>query len=299
MTPPIQKSMQPEVKAGIFIAIGVSLVLFGILLLGGGESIFSSSYRLKAGFEDVSGLSKGSYVRSGGISVGRVTRIDFDADYRRVMVTMLIKDEFRQRIKKDSKVQMLTQGMLGDKYLEISDGSADATPADKDSVLETKGPEGLAQMLKGGENVINLLEKNLVNLKKITDSFAQDQRSDKFFKSLTEATTNLNTSLENLNKGKGLGELNAAMKNLRIMTDRINNGEGTVGALLNDSSLYEDLKLLIGGASRNRVLQFFVKQAVKTSDDAKQEKSEKSKKGSGKDPASTGEMQKTTSASNN
>lgn len=290
MSPPTTKKLQPEVKAGIFLALGMGLIFTSILLLGGADSIFHSQYQLKGRFDDVSGLAKGSQVRSGGISVGRVASIDFDGEYRNVVVTMILKSEFKQRIRKSSKVQILTQGVLGDKYLEISGGGFDSPEAENNDFLEIKGPEGLTQMLKGGENVIALLEQNLVNLKKITDSFATDQRSDKFFKSLTEATNNLNQSLENLNKGKGLNELNGTLKNLRVMTDRINNGEGTIGALLNDSSLYEDLKLLIGGASRNRVLQFFVKQAVKSSDDANKAKDDdvkKPAKGPGKDPAST------------
>ena len=56
--------------------------------------------------------------------------------------------------------------------------------------------------------------------------------------------------------------------NLRTVTDKVKNGEGTIGALLTDASLYEDLKNLIGGANRNTVLKFFVRQAVKSSDEA-------------------------------
>ena len=47
-----------------------------------------SHYNLKAKFEDVSGLTKGSYVKSGGIQIGRVTEIDYSDDYRAVEVTM-------------------------------------------------------------------------------------------------------------------------------------------------------------------------------------------------------------------
>lgn len=282
-----KKFFTPEVKAGIFITGGLLLLMTGILLLGGGESLFHSQYNVRARFDDVTGLSKGSTVRSGGIVVGRVTEIDYDSDFKNVLVTMLVKESYKQRIRKDSKVQMNTQGVLGDKYLEIVEGTAETPAAEHNDILETKGPEGIAQMLKGGENVVKLLEQNLTNLKKITDSFAHDKRSEKFFTNLTEATKNLNESLESLNKGNGLKELNKALKNFRIMTEKINNGEGTIGALLNDSSLYEDLKILIGGASRNTVLKFFVKQAVKSSDDAK-EKQEDAKRKAKKDPASTG-----------
>src|SRR3989338_1248258 len=121
-----KKFLTPEIKAGLFITCGLALLMSGILMLGGGEKFFNSHYNVRARFEDVSGLSKGSFVRSGGISVGRVTEIEYDESFREILVTMLVKESFKQRIRKDSKVQMNTQGVLGDKYLEIVDGSAES-----------------------------------------------------------------------------------------------------------------------------------------------------------------------------
>ena len=59
-------------------------------------------------------------------------------------------------------------------------------------------------------------------------------------------------------------ELEATLKILRSVSEKVKNGEGTIGALFTDASLYEDLKGLIGGANRSNVLKFFVRQAVKS-----------------------------------
>jgi hypothetical protein len=78
------------------------------------------------------------------------------------------------------------------------------------------------------------------------------------------------------------------MKNFRVISERMKNGEGTIGALFSDATLYEDLKNLVGGANRNNVLKFFVRQAVKSSDDAAAEKQDESKeRKKNKGPASS------------
>lgn len=270
-----RKKSNPELKAGIFVLSGLLLTLSAILMLGGFDDIVHSQYELKAKFSDVSGLGRGSVVRSGGIQIGRVTDLDFNESYDSIVVTMLVKEKFQSRIREDSKVKMLTQGVLGDKYIEIIGGSPESAIAKSGYVLDSDGLSGLQKMLKGGESVVELLEKNLQNLRVITESFAKDQKSEIFFNNLTETSESLNSVAAALNKGRGAQELNRTLKNLRILTEKINRGEGTVGALLNDATLYEDLKHLIGGANRNSVLKFFVRQAVKSSDEGQKEKIER------------------------
>ena len=275
-----RKTLQPEIRAGIFVSVGCLLVMTAIVLLGGFNAIFSETYILTTKFHDVSGLTSGSRIQSGGIVLGRVTAIEFGPGYEGVVVTMQLDAKFKNRIKTDSKARILTQGVLGDKFLNISTGSETAQPAPPYSILPSEDESGISKMLKGSENVIALLEANLANIKVITDSFAKDKKSEVFFQNLSESVVNLNAILGSMRKGKGAEELSTALKNLRILTDRLNNGEGTVGALLNDSTLYEDLKLLIGGASRNKILRFFVHQAVKTGDEKVKDdiKKEKDKK---------------------
>ncbi len=269
-----RKKTNPELKAGIFVLCGMLLTFAAILTLGGFDDLVHSQYEVQAKFKDVSGLGKGSVVRSGGIQIGRVTGMKFDPSYKLVLVTLLIKEQYKSRVREDSEAQMLTQGVLGDKYVEILGGSSESPIAKAGYVLPSAGATGIAKMLKGGENVVDLLEKNLHNLKIITESFAKDQKSEVFFTNLTETSQSINSVMAALNKGRGAHELNRTLKNIRILTEKLNRGEGTVGALLNDATLYEDLKHLIGGANRNSILKFFVRQAVKSSDEGKKEELE-------------------------
>lgn len=267
-----RKKNNPELKAGIFVSCGLLLTLSAILTLGGFDDFVHSQYEVMAQFDDVSGLGRGSAVRSGGIQIGRVTDLKYDQSYNKILVTLLLRDEFKSRVRTDSKAKMLTQGVLGDKYVEIVGGTSEAEVAKQGFVLDSDGSTGLTKMLEGGEKVVDLLEQNLQNLKIITESFSKDRKSEIFFNNLTQTSQSLSSVTAALDQGRGAQELNRTLKNLRIMTERINRGEGTVGALLNDATLYEDIKHLIGGANRNSILKFFVRQAVKSSDEGQKEK---------------------------
>jgi len=69
-------------------------------------------------------------------------------------------------------------------------------------------------------------------------------------------------------------DVTTAAKHMKSILAKIDNGEGTVGALINDPSLYDDVKNLLGGANRNKVLKYFIKKSVETS----REKAEKAEK---------------------
>lgn len=258
---------QNEIKAGIFIFIGLVLMMAMVLILGGSDIFFERHFPLKAKFNEVSGLSEGAKVQSGGIRIGRIYKINYDEEYDGIIITMQIKEKYRKRIKEDSQVEMQTLGVLGDKYLEIKPGTSATEIVKNNYVLESEPVGGLSAMLKEGQSVVKLMEESLKNIKTITDSFAADKNSEKFFTNLAESSRNLNSILLTVKNGQGIHDLNSALKNVKILTERINNGQGTIGLLLNDPTLYEDVKMLIGGANRNKILKFFVRQAVKSSDD--------------------------------
>jgi len=267
-----------ELKAGIFLFIGIVIAMISILSLGGGKFLFEKNYTLYVDVADVAGLAKGGAIRSGGLKIGRVSDITFSENFDTVRISMLINEEYRKRIRSDSLVRFQTQGVLGDKYLEIVGGSADKEIATDQSSLSSEPSKDLSSMLADSQSVIRLLQDNLVNLKQITSAMAKGGKTESLMRDLADTASNLKDVSKQLKTGNPVAELNQTLKNLRTVSDKMKNGEGTIGALFNDASLYEDLKNLIGGANRNNVLKFFVRQAVKSSDDAANEKDSKSEK---------------------
>jgi phospholipid/cholesterol/gamma-HCH transport system substrate-binding protein len=284
----MRRKIDIEIKAGIFLFASALLMMFTILLMGGGKSLFEKSYELYVVIPDAGGLAKGAAVRSGGLKIGRVDNLEFSSDYTSVKVTMVINKSFEQRVREDSIVKMQTQGVLGDKFLEIAGGTPGTAHAKENSTISAEPAKDLTAVLADGSSAVQLLKENLANLKVITGSMARNNQMDHIMKDLSEMTANMKDFSKQMKSGSAIAELNQTLKNLRSVTEKMKNGEGTIGALLSDASLYEDLKHLIGGANRNNVLKFFVRQAVKSSDDAAVKAEKPEEKKLGKEPASQG-----------
>lgn len=264
----MRRKMEIEMQAGIFLFIGLMAAMITILMMGGGQSLFAKTYKIHLEVTDTSGLGKGAVVRSGGVKIGVVDEIDFSESYENVRITLKIDDGARQRIKEDSVVQLQTQGVLGDKYIEISGGSPSAPALPEGGTIGVSQGKDLSAVFAEGSDAMKLLKENLANLKVVTGALAKRQQMELILGNLNETTANLAQITKKLNSSNAMENLGATMKNLQAVTDKMKNGEGTIGALMSDASLYEDLKNLIGGANRNNVLKFFVRQAVKSSDDA-------------------------------
>lgn len=264
----MRRKMDIEMQAGIFLFIGLMAAMITILMMGGGQSLFAKTYKIHLEVSDTAGLGKGAVVRSGGVKIGVVDNIDFSESYENVRITLKIDDSARQRIKEDSIVQLQTQGVLGDKYIEISGGSPGAAALAEGGTIGVSQGKDLSAVFAEGSDAMKLLKENLANLKVVTGALARRQQMENILGNLNETTANLAQITKKLNSSNAMENLGATMKNLQAVTDKMKNGEGTIGALMSDASLYEDLKNLIGGANRNNVLKFFVRQAVKSSDEA-------------------------------
>ncbi len=284
----MRRKLDIELKAGIFLFLGIVVSMVTIIMMGGGKSLMESYYPINLEVSDAGGLAKGAAIRSGGLKIGRVKEITFNENYDSVKIVLFIEESFKQRIRQDSLVRFQTQGVLGDKYLEISAGTPSLPAIEPNGTIQAEAGKDLTTVLADGSSAVQLLKENLANLKVITSSMAQKNQMANIMKDLESTTANLKEVTQSLKANNLSGELAATMKNLRTVSERVKNGEGTIGALFTDATLYEDLKGLIGGANRNNVLKFFVRQAVKSSDDAAAEpKPAEKKPAEGKGPAST------------
>jgi phospholipid/cholesterol/gamma-HCH transport system substrate-binding protein len=174
---------------GIFIA-GTLLILVGaVFLIGRTEFLFSSRYRLKSEFSNVAGLVQGAEVRIGGVrqgTVGDITLPKKPGD--KVIVAVDLKSATQNIVKKDSTAAIKSEGLLGNKYVEVSFGSNDA------------------EKLKDGDTIASEPPLDISDL--------------------------IETASEVLDSAKN------AMQNVDSITGKIDQGEGTIGSLINDKRMY-------------------------------------------------------------
>jgi hypothetical protein len=141
--------MSKAFRIGIFVAFALCALSIGIFLIGNKEFLFNKTFVLKTDFPNVGGLDKGSEVRVGGIHEGTVSRIDLPAEPGgKVTVEMKLHTATENLIRKDSSASIKTEGLLGDKYIEISFGTEKAAAVGNNDVIAGEVPLDLGTQAK-------------------------------------------------------------------------------------------------------------------------------------------------------
>jgi len=270
----MRKQFEIEIKVGIFVSTGITLIMFSILALGG-NSFFNSSNHYTAHLNNVDGLVLGAKVTLGGVPVGTVRSIDFDYEHRNVQIEFSVAKKSSSWIRKNSTVEVATQGVLGDKYLSINVGGENSPIIANGDDIPVHPSKDLNQFISRGDQLMISLNSIAVSLDHILKGFETENRSEIFFKGLTSTVKNLSSASEKVNQELDQIHLKKAITQLSQIFEKINNGTGTVGALINDPGLYDQLKALLGGANRNRIIRNLIRQTINKS----QEDSSSSDKG--------------------
>ncbi|MEO5970273.1 MAG: MlaD family protein [Bdellovibrionia bacterium] len=258
----MRKHLDTEIKVGIFVSGGILLLMVAIIVLGGTNGFFTSKNHYFGHFDNVNGLINGAKVQLGGIPVGSVEKVDFDKDSKNILIQFSIKKEYQDWVRKDSSIEIATQGILGDKYLSINPGNYDQPVLPNNSELPNLPSKDISQFLNKGDKLMFSLNRIAFSFERILGNFEADNRSDTFFKGMAKTANNLAITSQKLNEQLTGLELKKFTSNLSAITDKINNGTGTLGQLVNDSALYDEIKALMGGVNRNRLIRNLIRQTM-------------------------------------
>ncbi|MES1222825.1 MAG: MlaD family protein, partial [Bacteroidota bacterium] len=109
-------------KLGMFVMLGLALLVFTIYYIGKQKNLFGSIFHLKSEFRSVSGLKVGNNIRFSGINIGTVSNIDLLTDTS-ILVDMVIRKKYQEFIKTDARASIGSDGLMGDKVLTITSGA--------------------------------------------------------------------------------------------------------------------------------------------------------------------------------
>ena len=141
---------------GIFIIAGTVLFALGIFLVGSRHEAFAHHVLLYTEFANLDGVTKGSKVQVAGMDAGQVARIDVPSSPNgRFRVQMKVDDRFHGLVRTDSVVSVDTEGVVGNTFLTIHTGSSSAAIAQADSVLQSKPPINISDLLTNGLGLMN------------------------------------------------------------------------------------------------------------------------------------------------
>lgn len=246
------------IKSGMFVAMASIVSMVIIITLGKESSMFSKMLEIKIKAQDAKNLRPGAKVKLKGIKIGKVSNITFE-DIENIVINLEVEKSYRDIIRTNTKASIQTQGMLGDKYLELYGGSVENPPVKQGDFLELKEQLELNKFISKGDNILELSMSVLGKIDLFLDQVNGDQNVSKTLASVTSSTEKLEKILDQI-EGK---KVNRIIQNFDQMGTRINSGPGTLYSLLYDQSAYEELRTLLGGAQRNKLLKYFIRESIK------------------------------------
>lgn len=157
------ESNKRSIVVGIFVLLGILIFVAGVFVLGGQQKRFTKSVRVMAVFSDVAGLKAGNNVWFSGVKIGTIKRVKFFGT-NQVEVDMDIEQSAQPYIRKDAQATISSDGLIGNKIVQIFGGSPKSEPIEENDRLKTQ--EALSS-----DKVLETLQENNQNLLRVTNDF--------------------------------------------------------------------------------------------------------------------------------
>ncbi len=226
-----------NIKLGLFVLAGLLLLVFTLYMLGRNKNLFGSSFELKARFSNVSGLTKGNNIRFSGIQAGTVKSITICNDST-IEVVMMIDEKVKPYIHKNAVASIGTEGLMGNKIINIVPVPGTAKGVEENDVLPVQKTLNTDEMLQ----TLNRTNNNIAAISEDLKSTVQRiNNSSALWGILNERNlaANFRTSMNNIKLASASARDMTA--ELHSIIDAVQNGKGSVGALLTDTSFSHNL----------------------------------------------------------
>ena len=230
----METSSRLAIRVGIFFTIAILIVL-GLSLQVGKRGLFDHDYEIVANFRQGSGIDPGTRVSLRGVPIGTVKSMDWDAGKYRV--AMVLQIENRYRIPKNAVAKIQVSSLLGGNYVNISvdQGPEEIAALVEGDEIQTEDTLSIDEVLTTFGNLGDQAKTLMANLDKNQAETMEKIRSvieenRKEFKETSTSFARLGPKLETL------------ADRVNTMTEQVQGGEGTFGALFTDKSVYTDIK---------------------------------------------------------
>lgn len=228
-----------KIRLGIFVVTGTVLFVMSMYFIGSQKNLFSNTFTISAIFNNVNGLQRGNNVRLSGIDVGTVQSIEI-LNNNSIKVNMIIKESVRKFIKKDAIASIGTDGLMGNKLINISPVSTETLQVQDNDILQvfnSMDTDDMMSRLKNTNTYVEVIAANLVNI-------IENVNSGKGVLGKLIMDSALSNDLEQtLHNVKILSQKTAAVsKELEYNFNKIDFKKNSVGVLLTDTMIARNLQ---------------------------------------------------------
>jgi len=271
----MMKVNMSRARVGFLIFVGVLTFTVAIFFVGEKSQFFSSTFYAQVNFSSAEGVKPGATVVLSGYNVGTVSNIRLTPNADSVRLLLRISHDVHKFIRKDSRAEIKQEGLVGNKFINISIGSKESPQVRNYGFIEGVPPFALASL---ADNVISLMDTAklvsvelntlLSNINSGKGSIGKLFSDDALYRELVgivnETKAGIRTTSTQLDAlSDVLSSTMAVFDRLALSADtaisntarvtheaavlieEINAGSGTIGALLKDRKLYDSLVTLI------------------------------------------------------
>ena len=239
-------------RVGIFVALALVAFVGVIYVLGARSRLFEARYTIHADFTEVGGLREGATVRLAGVQIGRVTDVHLPPHPGgKVRVDLTLGKQFADRIRKDSVARIETQGLLGDRIVEITVGTAASPVVAPGDALASRDPTDLARVVGEGAQTMKSVSALAESLRDTAEALNQSRMIPEAAAAVGAAravTDRVGRVLDRVETGPGLAHallyeepialkrVNELIARADAVIARVERGEGAIGVLTSEQS---------------------------------------------------------------
>jgi len=262
-----------ELRVGMFVLVGLSVLAAGIFYVTG-QGILGPKYRLKAYLPEVSGLANGAPVRVDGVEVGNVESIKLlpratgkaTEKNRNIEVIMRVDRRFQNYVLTDSVASLVTEGLLGNRYVNISRGLT-GTPISDSGEIKGVEEEAMKEVVQRSAEVLGNLSALSTDVRELIAGVQEGKGSlgkmltdDQAYHHMNNMLAKADAMMTSIRDGQGtLGKLvssdelytkaDKGVDSMNAMLGDVRAGKGTLGKLINDPTLYDQTKEAVANGS--------------------------------------------------
>lgn len=258
----MKKNSSNKIKLGIFVSLGLVVLILAIYYIGEKQLLFQSTFRLSGVFEDVAGLQPGNNVRLSGINIGTIESISLISDTT-VRVDIVIDESSRKFIKKDAIATIGSEGLIGNKVLVINPGTGGKKNIEDNDIIRTAQPidvddimislkttidntaiitgdlAKISTNIESGKGTIGRLMMDQTWRENIQSTIVNLKDGSEKFVVFMDKSQQIDNILLSINSN--IDSTSAVIQDLSKIVSNIESGEGVAGKLLMDQSMGQNL----------------------------------------------------------
>jgi phospholipid/cholesterol/gamma-HCH transport system substrate-binding protein len=258
----------PEFKVGVLVVLVSGLIGGMALKVAEGPTLFSGAKKFYFRADSAGGLVTNSAVKMAGIKVGVIDKIKLEDGRAKIEIAL----DGGTRLTQGARIQLKSDGILGDKHVELVQGKTDEPDlAAGSEILMDSGKGGMDDIMgevnRVAKNLNELLDtlnkaakegddstrigRIISNIETLTGDLADITQENKGkVNEIVERVRNLSKNIDTYINEESLARVDRSLRNIEEITAKVNKGEGTLGRLINDDTTIDEINTAVSNVNK-------------------------------------------------